>query len=66
LNICLNQIEDDCQPDIENLLSLTPDDFCLTLSGNAFTDEAVQGICKTVQQVHKQRVTEQRLSEPGA
>lgn len=66
LNICLNQIEDDCQPDIENLLSITPDDFCLTLSGNAFSDEVVQSICKTVQQVHKQRVTEQRLSEPGA
>ena len=52
-------------PEIEHALSITPDDFCMTLSGNLLSDEAIQQIQKTVQTVHKQRVTEQRLSEPG-
>lgn len=34
LNICLNQIDDSAQEDIEFALSITPDDFCMTLSGN--------------------------------
>jgi Ran GTPase-activating protein (RanGAP) involved in mRNA processing and transport len=65
LNICLNQIDDTCVPEIEHALSITPDDFCMTLSGNLLSDEAIQQIQKTVQSVHKQRVTELRLSEPG-
>lgn len=46
-------------------MSITPDDFCMTLSGNQFSDEAISGIQKCVQAVHKQRITEQRLSDPG-
>lgn len=65
LNICLNQVDDVAQEEIESCLSITPDDFCLTLSGNQFTDDCVQSIQKCVQQVHKQRVTEQRLLDPS-
>jgi Ran GTPase-activating protein (RanGAP) involved in mRNA processing and transport len=65
LNICLNQIDDVAQEDIEHALSITPDDFCMTLSGNQFSDDVVQSIQKCVQQVHKQRVTEQRLADPS-
>jgi len=64
LNICLNQIDDMAAPEIEAVLSITPDDFCLTLSGNAFSDETVQSIHKCVTQVHKQRVLEQRMADP--
>ena len=52
--------------DIELALRLTPDDFCFTLSGNAFSEEAVARIQTTIKQIHKQRVTDQRLSEPGS
>lgn len=48
LNICLNQVDDLAQADIEAALSITPDDFCMTLSGNAFSDETVQCIQKCV------------------
>lgn len=33
-NICLNLIDDAATQEIENALSITPDDFCMTLSGN--------------------------------
>lgn len=66
LNLCLNNIEDTAQEEIEAALRITPDDFCFTLSGNPLSEEAVASIQKTVQLVHKQRVTEQRLSDPGA
>lgn len=46
-------------------MTITPDDFCMTLSGNAFSDDVTQSIQKCVQQVHKQRVTEQRLADPS-
>ncbi len=65
LNLCLNSIEDSAQEEIEAALRITPDDFCFTLSGNAFSEEVVAAIQKTVQYVHKQRITEQRLSDPG-
>lgn len=41
LNICLNQVDDLAAPHIETALTLTPDDFCMTLSGNTFSDEAM-------------------------
>ncbi len=41
LNLCLNNIEDTAQEDIENALKNTPDDFCLTLSGNPLTEEVI-------------------------
>lgn len=41
LNVCLNQIDDSACEDIEEMLQITPDDFCLTLSGNQFSDEAM-------------------------
>jgi hypothetical protein len=44
--------------DIELALRLTPDDFCFTLSGNAFSEEAVARIQTTIKQIHKQRVTD--------
>ena len=65
LNLCLNNIDDTVQEEIEAALRITSDDFCFTLSGNPFSEEVVAAIQKTVQQVHKQRITEQRLSEPG-
>jgi Ran GTPase-activating protein (RanGAP) involved in mRNA processing and transport len=65
INICLNQVDDVAQEDIEGCLQITPDDFCMTLSGNQFSDECVAGIQKCVQQVHKQRVTEMRLNDPS-
>lgn len=66
LNVCLNQIDDTALEAINDLLSITPDDFQLTLSGNAFADESVQSIYSTIRSVHKQRVTEQRLSDPSS
>ena len=42
LNVCLNQIDDTAVADIERMQQITPDDFCLTLSGNQFSDESVQ------------------------
>ena len=66
LNLCLNNIDDTAQEEIEAALRITPDDFCFTLSGNPLSEETVVQIQKTVQQIHKQRVTEQRLSDPGA
>ena len=66
LNLCLNNIEDTAQEEIEAALRITPDDFCFTLSGNPLSEESIASIQKTVQQIHKQRVTEQRLSDPGA
>ena len=41
LNLCLNNIEDTAQEDIENALKNTPDDFCLTLSGNPLNEEVI-------------------------
>jgi hypothetical protein len=39
LNLCLNSIDDDVVETIETALKLTPDDFCLTLSGNPIGEE---------------------------
>lgn len=52
-------------PGFEQVLALTPDEFCLTLSGNTLPDEAVEALHKHVRGIHKQRVMEHRLSEPG-
>jgi hypothetical protein len=66
LNICLNQIDDSALEAINDVLSITPDDFQLTLSGNAFADESVQSIYATIKSVHKQRINEQRMSDPSS
>lgn len=58
LNLCLNNLEDSAQEEIESALRVTPDEFCFTLSGNSFSEEVIAAIQKTVQQIHKQRVTE--------
>ena len=34
LNLCLNQIDDAVVPSFVDILKITPDDFCFTLSGN--------------------------------
>jgi hypothetical protein len=49
LNICLNQIDDAATDAIKQILSITPDDFQLTLSGNAFSDETILTIQQSVQ-----------------
>ena len=65
LNLCLNMLDDTIVEDIELALKLTPDDFCFTLSGNPIAEELVAKMHMTIKQIHKQRVTDQRLSEPG-
>lgn len=65
LNLCLNQLDEFCVPQIEEVLKLTPEDFCFTLSGNAFPEESVEKLQALVKSLHKTRVTEQRLAEPG-
>ena len=41
LNLCLNNIDDTAQEEIEAALRITPDDFCFTLSGNPLSEEAI-------------------------
>jgi len=44
LNLSLNNIEDSALEDIEASLRSTPDDFCLTLSGNPFSEEVTDAL----------------------
>ncbi len=65
LNLCLNQLDEFAVPALEQSLSVTPDEFCFTLSGNPFGEECVEQLEKCVKTLHKQRVMEQRLADPG-
>jgi len=48
LNLCLNQLDEFAAPAIEQCLTYTADDFCLTLSGNPIPEENVEQIHKLV------------------
>lgn len=65
LNLCLNQLDEFAIPALEKTLSLTLDDFCFTLSGNSFSEEDIQQLEKCVKTLHKQRVKEQKIADPG-
>lgn len=65
LNLCMNQIDEFVTPAIESCFQYTPDDFCLTLSGNQIPKEHIDLFHKLIKQVHKDRLRERRLSEPG-
>ena len=44
LNLCMNKLDDESMPAIERVLSQTPDDFGITLSGNPISQGVVKHI----------------------
>jgi len=61
----MNSIDETLLPTVKEVLRNTPEDFCFTLSGNPIPEECIEDLHSSVKAQHKQRVTEQRLSEPG-
>ena len=56
LNLCLNKIDEEAAPAIEDVLMRTPDDFGFTLSGNKIEGAPIIKIHNAVANLHKQRV----------
>lgn len=66
LNLCLNQIDEEAAPTIEDVLLRTPDDFGFTLSGNAIEGAPIIKIHNAVSNLHKTRVQEARQADASA
>ena len=60
LNLCLNKIDEEAAPTIEDVLMRTPDDFGFTLAGNLMEGAPIIKIHNAVTNLHKSRVAEQR------
>ena len=60
LNLCLNRVDDEVVPRLEEVLLNTPDDFGLTLSGCPVDAALVQRVHRAVTTLHKQRCAEAR------
>lgn len=58
LNLCLNKIDEEAAPAIEDVLMRTPDEFGFTLSGNPIEGAPIIKIHHAVSNLHKQRVAE--------
>ena len=56
LNLCLNKIDDEAMGTIETVLTQTPDDFGLTLSGNQISGPVQKRIQTMVKNLHRSRV----------
>ena len=63
LNLCLNKIDEEAAPTIEDVLLRTPDDFGFTLSGNAIEGGPIIKIQNAVTTLHKTRVAEMRATD---
>ena len=66
LNLCLNKIDEEAAPTIEDVLLRTPDDFGFTLSGNAIEGAPIIKIHNSVTNLHKTRVQEARQADASA
>lgn len=66
LNLCLNKIDEEAAPAIEDVLMRTPDDFGFTLSGNAIEGAPIIKIHHAITNLHKTRVAEQRQLDSSA
>ena len=58
LNLCLNKIDEEAAPIIEDVLLRTPDDFGFTLAGNLMEGAPIIKIHNAVTNLHKARVQE--------
>jgi len=63
INLCLNQIDDEIAPRIEDVLSRTPDDFGFTLSGCPMSNPVIQKVHRGVAALHKQRCNDARAAD---
>ena len=63
LNLCLNSIDDDIAPKVEEVLMSTPDDFGFTMSGNQLSFATVQRLHRQVTAQHKQRCLDARQND---
>ena len=59
----MNKIDDEACPQIEQVLSQTPDDFGITLSGNPISENAIKQIHTSVRNLHRSRVQEIRQTD---
>jgi hypothetical protein len=65
LNLCLNNLDDEILPQVEEVLMASPDDFGFTLSGNRITEPSVKDIHRQVEALHKKRISEAKSSDPN-
>jgi hypothetical protein len=65
LNLCLNNLDDEILPQVEEVLMASPDDFGFTLSGNRITEPRVKDIHRQVEALHKKRISEAKSSDPN-
>ena len=63
LNLCLNKINDESMGLIQQVLSQTPDDFGMTLSGNQISGPVIERIQNAVKSLHRQRVQDLRMAD---
>lgn len=63
LNLCLNKVGDESMALIQQVLSQTPDDFGITLSGNPISGPVVERIQASVKALHKQRVLDAKAAD---
>lgn len=63
LNLCLNKIDDEIAPKLEDVLMRTPDDFGFTISGNQVSFAVVQKMHRAVTALHKKRCADSKNSE---
>ena len=55
INICANEINDECKEAVTALIRRTNDDFGITLAGNPISKNVIEGFNKVAHDVHVTR-----------
>jgi len=56
INLCANEINDECREPLSALLKRTNDEFGVTLAGNPISKATAEYLVKTAQETHSGRV----------
>ena len=63
INLCSNDINDDCRDSVSALIKRTNDDFGITLAGNPISKSNGEAFIKAAQDIHATRVTAENVDQ---
>jgi hypothetical protein len=66
LNLCMNKLDEEVLPDIQDVLRRTADDFGFTLTGNSIEPEKVKEVQLEIEAAHKKAIQQARNSDPNS
>ena len=66
LNLCMNKIDDELEGELASIIERTPEDFTMTLSANAITEDAVERLHNKISALHRALVDKQVAAAEAA